>query len=117
TLFGSETAAASGDSTTETIDGITLTVTNNNVGSGFALTNWGGWNGSTDTVANSGTTTSITFTFSEPVDINSILPINGSASSIVYSLTRLDGSGSSPVDVTMDSGGGAPGLVPVDLNW
>ncbi|NMH89847.1 hypothetical protein, partial [Flavivirga algicola] len=31
TLFGSETAAASGDSTTETIDGITLTVTNNNV--------------------------------------------------------------------------------------
>ncbi|NMH89695.1 T9SS type A sorting domain-containing protein, partial [Flavivirga algicola] len=31
--------------------------------------------------------------------------------------TRLDGSGSSPVDVTMDSGGGAPGLVPVDLNW
>ncbi len=116
TLFGWEAAVASGDATTETIDGITTTLTNDNVGAGIAIpTNWGGWQGSSGNVVSTGSTTSVTFTFSEAVDVHSILPMDASSATIDYTLTPSGGS-NSPVVVSLTSGG-APGLVPVELNW
>ncbi len=117
TLFGWETAVASGDTTTETIDGVTVTTTNGNNGAGISIpTNWGGWQGSTDNVVRAGTTTMVTFTFDQSVDVNSILPMDGSGSDVNFTFTRVDGSGISPVNVSL-TGGGAPGLASIDLNW
>ena len=115
TIFGWETATASGDTTTETVDGIMLTLTNDNVGAGMTIpTNWGGWMGTTDNVVNSGSTTSVTFTFDQPVDINSILPLEANTASKDYTFTPTGGS-NSPVVVSL-VGGAAPGG-DVNLNW
>ncbi|MDO5970040.1 hypothetical protein Q4Q35_09485, partial [Flavivirga aquimarina] len=62
-----------------------------------------------------GDTSSLTFTFSEAVDVNSILPFNIFGQTIDYTFTPTGGS-NSPVVVSI-TGGAAPGEVPVDLNW
>ncbi|TGV03613.1 T9SS type A sorting domain-containing protein [Flavivirga rizhaonensis] len=119
TIFDWEDAVRSVDeqSTTETIDGIVLTTTNDD-GNGLVIpTNWGGWMGTIDNlVYTGGSTTSVTFAFNQPVVVNSILPIEVSTQNVDYTFTP------SPLGVNTAKtvslvGGAAPAGGTVDLNW
>jgi hypothetical protein len=63
---------------------------------------------------NSTQITSVTFTFDQPVDVNSILPIDGYAGSMDYTFTPTGGT-NSPVVASIVGGGATTGTV--DLNW
>ena len=119
TVFDFDTNAVdNGDNITETIDGITVTFQeDDSVGeNSVQLSDWGGWLGSTANIVLTGGTDKAIFTFSEAVDVNSILPIDAAGADIDYTFTPTGGT-NSPVVVSLVGGGGAPGLVPVDLNW
>ena len=113
TIFEWETAVNNFDDTIdETVEGIKATFS----GSGIYIDNYGGWGGSTDNLIGSGDITSVTFTFDQAVDVNSILPIEiNEVVSVTYRFTPTGGS-NSPVDVTLVNGF-ASGQVPIDLNW
>ncbi|MDO5970624.1 hypothetical protein Q4Q35_12475, partial [Flavivirga aquimarina] len=81
----------SGDDITETKDDITLTLT----GSPTLGIGTGGSFGSTGQIVRTlGDTSSLTFTFSEAVDVNSILPFNIFGQTIDYTFTPTGGSNS-----------------------
>ncbi|GAA3619511.1 T9SS type A sorting domain-containing protein [Flavivirga jejuensis] len=113
--FGWETAEdLGGDSISETIGDITVTLTNNNTGAGIAL--WPEFNGSSGTYV-AGTSDSFTFTFNQSVNVLSILPLGSEFTpSATYLFARLDGNGVSPVTVLITDGV-ASGSAPIDLNW
>ncbi|MEP5338380.1 MAG: hypothetical protein ABJL44_06270, partial [Algibacter sp.] len=86
TLFEWETATDNVDNITETIDGITVTF------SAGALTgifdNTSGYGGGTaNAVWSADAVASATFTFSEAVDVNSIIAAEGNAATADYTFT------------------------------
>jgi len=108
TSFEWETATDNGDNLTETIDGITTTTSYIDV----EIIDAGGFNGSTANIAASFTeTTLVTFTFSEPVIVNSILALEGTSSNIDYTFTPSGGN-NSIVTASLISGSSS-----VMLNW
>jgi hypothetical protein len=114
TTFEWLTATDNGLTITETLNGITTTFTGTNDGTSDMLINSpGGFCGSSNNVAWEITlTTMVTFTFSETVDITSVLAMNGNALSNTYTFTPIGGS-NSPVVISVVSG-----CAPVvDLNW
>lgn len=119
TIFGFETTIRDGsDIATETVGDITLTATNNTLGSLYSIRdNWNGWHGSSGNVLLFGSTTSVTFEFSQTVDVHSIIPMESTSKDVIYLFARHDGSGVSPVVVSLTGGGGPQSPLPVDLNW
>ena len=109
--FEWETAVDNGDNVSETISGITATL------SGLPdidIVNCGGCFGSTNNLVVSQLTTngtSVTFTFSEPSEVTSILAIDGNGSSIDYTFTPTGGSNSAVVASLIS------GSASVNLNW
>ncbi|WP_298900346.1 T9SS type A sorting domain-containing protein [uncultured Psychroserpens sp.] len=111
TTFGYETATDHGDYLTETIDGITLTTSYTNVNILYA----GGFAGSTENIAIAGQgylQTLATFTFSEAVDITSIVALEGRIYFIIDYIFTPTG-GNNPTITASVTNGGAP----VTLNW
>ena len=110
TFFEFETATDNGDNVTETLDGITVTAQG---GADFQLLAGGGYGGSSgDVLYQPSNASSLTFTFSEAVDINSILAAEGNAAVVDYTFTPTGGS-NSPVVASVPSNDG----VSVDLSW
>ncbi|SHJ18953.1 Por secretion system C-terminal sorting domain-containing protein [Mesonia phycicola] len=111
TTFEWETATDNGDNVTETIDGITATF------SGLpdlTITNCGGCFGSSNNlVVSDGTNNgmSVTFAFSETVNVNTILAIDGNGANIDYTFTPTGGNNSIVVASLTN------GSASVDLNW
>lgn len=109
--FNWDTAIDNGDNVTETISGITATF------SGLPdinIVDCGGCYGSTGNLVVSQSTsngTSVTFTFSEPLQVNSILAIDGNGANIDYTFTPTGGSNSIVVASLIS------GTLPVSLNW
>lgn len=113
--FGWETATENGNTITETIDGITVTYTgtNDEVSDLFINTPSGYCGSSNKVIWENTLTTLVTFSFDQPVDIISILPMNGNMLSNTYTFTPQEGSSNSPVVVSVVNGC-AP---TVELNW
>ncbi|WP_409446113.1 T9SS type A sorting domain-containing protein [Mariniflexile rhizosphaerae] len=114
TVFDWDTNAVdNGNNVTETKGGITVTFTNddNTANDGTAFTPVGGFGGSSGNVVLASGTTSSTFTFDQPVVVNSILALEGAASNVVYTFTPTGGD--NPVVEASLVGGAAS----VDLNW
>ena len=110
TIFEFETASDNGDNVTETIDGITVTAQG---GADFQLLDGGGYGGSTAFVLyQPSDVSSVTFTFDQAVDINSILAMEGNGVAVDYTFTPTGGSNSS-VMASVPAGDG----ISVDLNW
>ena len=113
TIFEWETATDNGDNVTETLDGITATF------SGLpdiTFIDCDGCLGSTNNIVVSEQTydgMSVTFTFSEPVIVNSILAIDGNIviSDIDYTFTPTGGN-NSMIIASLTNGSAS-----VDLNW
>jgi hypothetical protein len=112
TIFQWETATDNGDNITETIDGITVTVTGGD--ESFQLLNGGGYGGSTANILYhpASNVSSVTFVFSEAVDVNSILAMEGTTIAADYTFTPMGGS-NSPVVASVPANDG----ISVDLNW
>ncbi|WP_298900344.1 T9SS type A sorting domain-containing protein [uncultured Psychroserpens sp.] len=109
TTFGYETATDHGDYLTETIDGITLTTSYETI----TVLDANGYGGSSGNIAAAFSVYSseATFAFSEAVEINSIIALEGQASVAIYTFTTSDGTNES-VNVNVVNGGAA-----VTLNW
>ncbi len=111
TTFEWETATDNGDNVTEILDGITATF------SGLpdiTITDCGGCFGSTNNlVVSDGITDgmSVSFAFSEPVIVNSILAIDGNSANIDYTFTPTGGSNSTVIESLTN------GSASVTLNW
>lgn len=101
-----------GNNVTEMVDGITTTFTGTSE-TGFE--NVAGFGGSTGNIVNSsifGTlSTSVTFSFSESVDINSILALEGNSANVDFTFTPTGGSNSGVVASLTN------GTATVNLNW
>jgi hypothetical protein len=111
TVFGWETATENGDEITETIDGITVTLSGDPDLQLFPdADGYGGTSGIVALTLNDAT--SVTFTFSEPVKVNSIIPIEAYGGNVDYTFTPTGGS-NSPVTASLILGETAP----VNLNW
>ena len=116
--FDSGTQSSNGvDTVTETVDGITMTVTG--LPSHFIFDGMG-VGGSTGNIiiCFAGTTSPITYTFSEPVTVNSILAFEGTVpnADIEYTFTPTGGS-NSPVTTTLISDGANAAWATPNLNW
>ncbi|MFI0428769.1 T9SS type A sorting domain-containing protein [Mariniflexile sp. HMF6888] len=109
TFFEWETANNTGGTITETVNGIGVTVSGD---SSYALTDYGGALGTSgNVVLSNATRTSITFTFDQPVVVNSILAIEGTGANIDYTFTPTGGT-NDPVTASLVSG-----VTAVSLNW
>ena len=102
-----------GDNITETVDGITVTFTGPTEDTTFLdLQGVYGTSGNVVLISPSlSTATEVTFSFSEAVDVNSILALEGNLADIDYTFTPTGGS-NTPV-VASITGGSAT----VTLNW
>ena len=89
TTFGWETATDNGNTITETIDGITVTFTGtNDPTSDLRINPTEGYCSSSDnTIWETINTLFVTLSFSEPVDIISILAMNGKGQHNTYTFT------------------------------
>jgi hypothetical protein len=114
TTFEWNTATDNGNDITETLSGITVTfIGTNDPSSNLLINSPGGFCGSSGNVIWESTlTTLVTFSFSQPVDITSILAMNGNGLSNTYTFNPTGGC-NAPV-VTSIVNGCAP---PVNLNW
>ncbi len=102
-----------GDSVSEEIDGITMTLTG---ASDLRLFAGNGFGGSSGNIAlTTIKPTSVTITFSDPVYMYSIRPLSATGETVTYTLTP-DGDNSRAVDVAL-TGGTLPNDDPVTLNW
>jgi hypothetical protein len=112
TLFDfDDNAIDNGDDVTETEDGIIVTVSSVE-SSNINLIQGGSFGGSSGQVVYSAEKiNSLTVTFSDVVNVNSLIAIDVSGTSVDYTFST---SGNPDVVVSL-SGGTAPG--PVDLNW
>lgn len=109
TFFEWETANNAGGTITETVNGIGVTVSGD---SSYSLTDYGGASGTSgNVVLSNATRTSITFTFDQPVVVNSILAIEGTGANIDYTFTPTGGT-NDPVTASLVSG-----VTAVSLNW
>ncbi|HEX9826078.1 MAG TPA: T9SS type A sorting domain-containing protein [Flavobacteriaceae bacterium] len=109
-IFECNTAVDEGNSVTETIDGIILTASADvNV---YIINNFGTMTG--PSVFTSGTTGALTFTFNQPVAVNSISPLEGWNQSLDFVFTPTGGNNS--VVTTSLFQGNRHGDV-IDLNW
>lgn len=112
TVFGFETATDTGATITETINDITVTLSGDS-GLEILTNNPSGFGGTTGNVAlTQNVITSVTFTFSQPVVVNSLIAIEALAGSVDYTFTPTGGS-NSPVIALLTSGETSP----VNLNW
>ncbi|HEX9826079.1 MAG TPA: T9SS type A sorting domain-containing protein [Flavobacteriaceae bacterium] len=113
TVFDWDTNAVdNGDNVTETIDGITVTFSG---GPDIALLNGQGSSGTSGLIVwHSTKITSVTFTFDQPVNVNSILPIDAYGGSMDYTFTPTGGANSAVVASIV---GGVATTGTVDLNW
>lgn len=110
TFFEWETAINSGGTITEIVNGIGVEVAGD---ASYTLTDYGGISGTSDNVVLSNANrTSITFTFDQPVVVNSILALEGSGTDIDYTFTPTGGNNNSVVVASLVSGATA-----VPLNW
>ncbi|MDC7996343.1 T9SS type A sorting domain-containing protein [Altibacter sp. HG106] len=113
--FEWETAIDNGDNVSETIDGITATF------SGLPdidIEDCGGCFGSSgNLVVSQGTIdgTSVTFSFSEPVIVNSILAIDGNGTNIDYTFIPSGGDNSNVI-VSLNAGSAIATLNWIDVN-
>ena len=102
-----------GDNITETIDGITATFTGPTTDT--TILNAGGFGGSSGNIVTITSTfliaNEITFSFSEPVDVTSILALDGTRSDIDYTFTPTGGT-NSPITESLTDG-----TASVTLNW
>lgn len=114
TTFEWITAVNNGNNITETIDGITATFTGtNDETSEMYINDPGGYGGSSNNVIWELTlTTSVSFNFSQPVDVASILALNGNGLSNDYTFIASGGNNDTVTVAIID--GFAP---PVNLNW
>lgn len=113
TTFEWNNAIDNGNNVTETINGITATLTGNTNDVGFVDASGLG-NSSGNIIVNSlacTPETSITFSFSEEVDIDSILALNCTNTDIDFTFTPTGGS-NSPVVASLING-----TASVNLNW
>lgn len=110
TVFGFETATDTGATITETIDGITVTLSGDPDLELLPGNDFGGTSGNVALTQN--TITSVTFTFDQPVVVNSIIPIEAYGSTVDYTFTPTGGS-NEPVTVSLIQGA----TLPVNLNW
>lgn len=108
--FEWDTAIDNGDNVSETINGVTVTVSGipdlQIIGCGNCFGTTGSFVGSL--MMNE---TSITFTFNEPVSVNSILATDGNGENIDYTFTPIGGDNSVIVASLIS------GTTPVSLNW
>lgn len=110
TVFGFETASVVGPTITETITDITVTLSGDPDLELFDPNGFGGTNGMVALTQN--TITSVTFTFDQPLVVNSIIAIESFGNSVDYTFTPTGGS-NSPVTVSLTDG-----AVPtINLNW
>jgi len=114
TTFDWDTAPTdNGDNITETIGGITATFTGPSTET--TLANIGGFGGSSgniiSTSSSQSTSTEVTFSFSESVDVTSILAFEGVSSNIDYTFTPTGGT-NSPITESLTDG-----IASVTLNW
>lgn len=113
TTFDWDTAAIdNGDNVTETINEITTTFSGTPA---ITILNVDGFGGSTGNIVASTdgeeTTTNVTFNFSESVDINSILALEGYEGNIDFTFTPSGGSNPTVVASLIN------GVAQVNLNW
>ncbi|MFI0428770.1 T9SS type A sorting domain-containing protein [Mariniflexile sp. HMF6888] len=115
-IFAFETAVDNGDNITETVNGVLLTVTGSPDLAIFDADLSGNYGGGTGyDIWTSSPSNSVTFTFDQPIDINSILAIEGDGSVATdYTFTPTGGGGSNAVVVATTPV--FDGIV-VDLNW
>ena len=107
--FGWGTAVDNGDNTTETISGVTTTVSGL---PGITIAGCLGCLGTTGSFVESvSNNSSITFTFSEPVKVNSVLAVEGNSGNVDYTFTPTGGSNDVVVASLLS------GTATVDLNW
>ena len=114
TTFNWDTAAIdNGDNVTETIDCITATFTGPTTET--TIENVAGFGGSSGNIvlisSAQSSSTAVTFSFSEAVDITSILAIEGNSANIDYTFTPTGGTNSS-ITASLTSG-----FASVTLNW
>lgn len=110
TFFEWETAANSGGTITETVNGIGVTVSG---GSSYSVTDYGNASGTSgNVILSNATRTAITFTFDDPVVVNSILALEGNDANIEYTFTPTGGTNNDPVTASLVSG-----VTAVRLNW
>jgi hypothetical protein len=114
TTFEWLTATDNGNTITETINGITVTFTGtNDATSNLTIINPNGYcNSSNNVIFEATDNMLVTFSFSEAVDMTSVLALNGRGQSNTYTFTPIGGN-NSPV-VTSIVSGCAP---TVNLNW
>ena len=101
------------ESISETIDGITVTLSEN-----VQLEAWAPWGGSTGTnvihrIADN--TSPVTFVFDQPVDVHSILPLESGSRTVDYVFTPTGGNNPQVTVSLVD--GFAPNQESIDLNW
>jgi Secretion system C-terminal sorting domain len=107
------TPVDNGDNVTETISGITTTFTGTSSASFVDGFGFGGSSGNViaSSFDGSETTTSVSFNFSEAVDVTSILALESTLSNIDFTFTPTGGS-NSPVVASL-----VGGIATVTLNW
>ncbi|WP_449405561.1 immunoglobulin domain-containing protein, partial [Mesonia oceanica] len=114
TVFDWETAADNGSSITQTVNGITATVTNSSTN--IDLVNGGGFAGSSGVVVynpSPNQDSSITVSFSQAVDLKSIFALDADASGGSTWTFTPNGGSNSPVSEPIAANSGKT----VDLNW
>ena len=102
-----------GDNVTETISGITTTFIGSSTAGFMNAGNYGGSSGNVviNSIDGAETTTSVTFNFSESVDVVSVLAIEGYGNSMDFTFTPVGGSNQVVVASLVE------GIAQVDLNW
>jgi len=102
-----------GDNITETIDGITATFTGPTTNTTIEdISGFGGSSGNIILISSSTSLANeVTFSFSEPVDVTSILALEADASNIDYTFTPTGGT-NSPITQSLTGG-----FASVTLNW
>ncbi|MEP5341646.1 MAG: T9SS type A sorting domain-containing protein [Algibacter sp.] len=112
TIFGWETATDNGAIITETIDGITVELSGD-TDLEILTNNPTGFGGTTANVAlTQNIITSVTFTFDQPVVVNSIIPIDAAGDTVDYIFTPTGGS-NVPITASLVQGESPT----INLNW
>lgn len=120
TVFDWETSIDNGPDVTETVDGITVTVTSPGTSgisqdADYGNAMYGGVEGLAIARANI-TTDPVIFTFSEPVDVHTILVVEAAFSNMNWTFSTTDGTNADKV-ISFTNSDGIASESPVSLNW